>query len=83
MFQRQPYPKPSEQTIEGATECMCYPECRIDCSRRDQCLRELPEYQSKRDRARFYAEAVRARNPHMQVKRIEEYEITRSLQWAA
>ena len=60
------------QLPDDVSECICYPECRIDCARRDQCLREMPVYQSKLDRARFYAEDVRARSTRMQVKRIEE-----------
>lgn len=43
--------------------CGCYPECRIDCNDREKCLDDMPEYQSKLDKARRYAAGVRQRNP--------------------
>jgi hypothetical protein len=45
----------------GCAACQCYPECRIDCPDRERCLDRLPGYQTKLDRAKRYAAAVRAR----------------------
>lgn len=55
----------------GIDRCGCYPECRIDCADREQCLTDMPEYQSKLDRARRYAAEVRRRNPGMQVRAVK------------
>ena len=39
-------------------ECGCYPECKIDCPDREKCLDDMPEYQTKLDKAKRYAAAV-------------------------
>ncbi len=45
--------------------CGCYPECRIDCADREQCLDDMPEYQSNLDKAKRYAANVRKRRPEV------------------
>ena len=43
-------------------QCGCYPECRNDCADREKCLDDMPEYQTKLDKAKRYAAAVRSGN---------------------
>ncbi len=47
-------------SLDTGDMCGCYPECRTDCADCEKCLNEMPEYQSKLDRAKRYAASVRA-----------------------
>ena len=45
-------------------QCGCYPECRIDCTDREKCLNQMPEYQTKLDKAKRYAAASQPHHPY-------------------